>query len=66
MFNKKDHLKLGKYEYKMLNLNGLKKPILKPKTPTDEEYRAQNFKGEEWPITQRMLSDALENMIDHQ
>ena len=50
----------------MLNLSGLKKQIIKPKTPTDEEYRAQSFKGEEWPITQRMLSDALDDMINNQ
>ena len=59
MFQFKNQLKLGKYEYKTLNLNGLKKPIIKPLTPTEEEFKAQDFKGEEWPITQRMLSEAL-------
>jgi hypothetical protein len=36
-----------------------KKKIIKPVTPTEEEFNAQNFKGEEWPITQSMLNDAL-------
>ena len=54
-----DLLKLGQYEYKTLSLHGYRKPIIKPATPTAEEVRAFNFKGDEWPITQSMLYEAL-------
>ena len=57
--NYEDLLKLGKYEYKTLSLHGYRKPIIKPATPTAEEVKAFNFKGDEWPITQSMLYEAI-------
>ena len=52
-------MSLGNREYKLLNLSGYKKPLIKPPSPSTEELKAQGFKGDEWPITQEMLNDAL-------
>ena len=50
-----DYLKLGPLELKLLNIQGKRMAIYKPKTPSMEEMRAQLFKPDEWPVTSNML-----------
>jgi len=54
-------LNLGPFEYKSLSLHGIRKQIIKPKSPNTEEIKTQDYKEDEWPITQDMLQMALES-----
>ncbi len=50
---------MGECDFKTLSLNGQRKELIKVPTPSQEEFKAQNYKSDEWPITHEMLYEAL-------
>lgn len=49
-----------------MSLNGKKKDLIRRKTPTNEEFEAEKFTGgEDWPITQEMLSEIINYDTKH-
>ena len=44
-------------------MNGIKKPLIRGKTPTQAEIRALDYTEDEWPVTHDMLRGALRKTI---
>jgi hypothetical protein len=54
-----DYLKLGPLELKLLSVSGQTMPIYKPPTPPEDIIRAKEIRPDHWPVTHKMLRNAL-------